>query len=98
MNQPIPPPYRVFETRPFLDHLQDLQTPMTSKITEKLKSQVYPQLRHQPHFGPNIKKLRDWEPETWRYRIGPWRVFYEIGEKDRVVYITAMDLRRDAYS
>jgi len=35
--------------------------------------------------------------ETWRFRIGKYRVFYCVDEKDRVVYILTMDDRKDAY-
>jgi mRNA interferase RelE/StbE len=64
---------------------------------EKLREHVYPQLREEPHFGPNIKRLRNWEPPTWRYRIGAWRFFYEIGERSRVIFMTASDHRSRAY-
>ena len=37
-----------------------------------------------PHFGANIKKLKDFTPDTWRYRIGAWRLFYEIDEEEKV--------------
>jgi hypothetical protein len=29
------------------------------------------------HFGQNIKKFKDFTPDTWRYRIGAWRFFNE---------------------
>ena len=52
--------------------------------------------RH-PHFGPNVKKLGGYEPETWRYRIGAWRFFYEIDERARIVFFTAASHRGAAY-
>jgi mRNA interferase RelE/StbE len=36
----------------------------------KLRELVYRELRKRPQFGPNIKKLKGWQPETWRYRTG----------------------------
>jgi mRNA interferase RelE/StbE len=90
--------YRLFETSVFIEDLEDLDKSVREKLEEKLRDFVYPQLKTQPHFGPNIKKLRNWEPETWRYRIGSWRVFYEIIEKDKIVALTAIDPRKDAYS
>lgn len=89
--------YRVFATSPFLESLGRLSPPIRRKIEAKLDSHVYPQLRREPHFGPNIRKLRDWEPPTWRYRIGPWRAFYEIDERENVVYLLTFDWRKDAY-
>jgi mRNA interferase RelE/StbE len=42
---------------------------------------VFPQLKEEPHFGLNIKKLKGFVPETWRYRIGKFRLIYIIYEK-----------------
>lgn len=90
--------YRLFETSIFIEDLEALDKPVREKLKEKLSDYVYPQLKVQPHFGPNIKKLRNWEHETWRYRIGSWRVFYEISEKDKIVSLITVDPRKDAYS
>ena len=90
--------YRLFETSILIEDLEALDKSVRGKLKEKLNDYVYPQLKVQPHFGPNIKKLRNWEPETWRYRIGSWRVFYEINEKDKIVSLITIDPRKDAYS
>lgn len=63
----------------------------------KLGAVVYPQLRRQPHHGSNIRKLKGYEPETWRYRIGAWRFFYEIDESKGIVLLTAAAHRGSAY-
>ena len=89
--------YRIFATSQFLESLRRLSPPILRKIEAKLQARVYPQLKQEPHFGPNIKKLRDWEPETWRCRIGPWRAFYEIDEREKVVSLLTFDWRKDAY-
>jgi len=36
-------------------------------------------------------------PETWRYRIGAWRFFYEIDEEEKVVLMIAASHRGSAY-
>jgi mRNA interferase RelE/StbE len=54
-------------------------------------------LREHPHFGPNIKKLRGFDPDTWRYRIGAWRFFYEVDEEERIVFMIAALHRASAY-
>ena len=46
-------------------------------ISMKLTKYVYPQLRKNPFFGTNIKKLKGYDPATWRYRIGKFRVFFK---------------------
>lgn len=66
------------------------------RILLKLKGYIYPQLRQQPFFGKNIKKLRDYKPETWRYRVGDFRFFYEIDERKRVVFMLTADRRGSA--
>lgn len=67
------------------------------RIRKKLLEYVYPQLRNNPYLGKNIKKLKNYKPDTWRYRIGDYRFFYEINEKERVVYMIAADSRKDSY-
>ena len=62
----------------------------------KLRRYVYSQLRSQPYFGPNIKRLRSYKPETWRYRLGRFRVFFGIDESSRIVNIFALEQRGDA--
>jgi mRNA interferase RelE/StbE len=89
--------YRLFETSVFLEDLETIDPSVRAKLKEKLRDYVYPQIKDQPHFGPNIKKLRNWEPETWRFRTGTWRIFYEIHEKAKMVYLIAFDPRKDAY-
>ena len=89
--------YRIFETRQFLRDLSRLGPAAEKRLEAKLRQHVYPVLRGNPHFGPNIKRLKNWEPPTWRYRVGNWRFFYEIDEQDRVVSMTVADHRRQAY-
>ncbi len=89
--------YRIFETAQFQTDLKRIAASGQSKILHKLRSFVYPQLREHPHFGPNIKKLKNFEPETWRYRIGAWRFFYEIDENEKIVFMLAASHRSKAY-
>ena len=91
-------PYRIFETENFRKELRILVSPREqSLVQKKLEKIVYPQLREQPHFGNHVKKLKGYEPESWRYRIGDLRIFYAIDEKEKVVVITSVRYRKDAY-
>ena len=56
-----------------------------------------PQIKIEPHYGPNIKKLKGYNPETWRYRIGRYRLFYVINESESRVDFISIDQRKDAY-
>ena len=47
--------------------------------------------------APSAARLRDWNPPTWRIRIGSWRIFYEIDDEKAIVFITAADHRKAAY-
>jgi mRNA interferase RelE/StbE len=89
--------YRIFETEQFQKDLRQIALSGRHKVSKKLLQIVYPQLREYPHFGPHIKKLKGFEPETWRYRIGAWRFFYEIDEEEKIVYLLAASHRSSAY-
>ena len=87
--------YRIFATRAYLRDLDRLPAGERASIGRKLDTVVYPALRIEPHAGPSIRKLVDWRPETWRYRLGEWRCFYEIDEKVRLVLMTSMVRRSE---
>jgi mRNA interferase RelE/StbE len=89
--------YLLFETSEFVDSIRRLPQKDAAFISRKLQEYVYPQLRQEPHFGPNIRKLKAYTPETWRYRIGRYRVFYIIDEKDTVVLLLTAEQRKDSY-
>lgn len=89
--------YRIFETEQFQKDLKQIALYGQRKVTQKLHDFVYPQLREHPHLGPHLKKLKGFDPETWRYRIGAWRFFYEIDDKEKIVYLLAASHRSSAY-
>ncbi len=90
-------PSRIFETRRFLGDLASLGTVADKRIAVKLRGFVYPILRENPYSGANIKRLKNWDPPTWRTRVGDWRFFYEVDEKERTIFMTAADHRKHAY-
>ncbi len=49
--------YKIFETNEFIKKLRNLSNREKIFISKKLNNFVYPQLRIQPHYGNNIKKL-----------------------------------------
>jgi mRNA interferase RelE/StbE len=89
--------YRIFETDQFQKDPKQITRSGQSKIGQKLREYVYPQLCEHPHYGSNIKKFKDFSPETWRYRIGAWRFFYEIDEARKIIYMLAATHRSSAY-
>ena len=89
--------YELFETNEFLKCIAKLQKRDQKFVRNKLQNYIYPQLRVEPHFGINIKKLKNYTPETWRYRIGNYRVFYTIDEEEKVVFLLVVENRGKAY-
>ena len=89
--------FQIFETQDYLDHLEELLGKRQGTFNRKLQEYVYPQLRNQPYFGKNIKKLKGFSIPTWRYRVGNIRLFYQIDSNGNIVLMTAAMLRKDAY-
>ena len=89
--------YRIFETDGFCDDLQQDFGGLQQKIKSKLRNYVYPLLRAQPRLGKNIRKLKEYSPETWRYRIGEYRFFYQINEEEKIIFMIAAEHRKQAY-
>lgn len=82
--------FKIFETDQFLKELKKINQTDKIKIYNTVLDRVYPQIKDNPYFGKNIKKLKAYKPDTWRYRIRNFRLFYEICDKEKIVNITAI--------
>ena len=89
--------FRIFETDEFLKRLKKLASRDAAFLQRKLDSLVYPHLKAEPFWGNNIKKLQGYTPDTWRYRIGKFRVFYIVDQEEQILYILTVDDRKGAY-
>ncbi len=89
--------FRIFETRQFQKDLDTIAKAGKAEVARKLRRVVYPQLRSHPHYGSNIRKLKGYSPDTWRYRIGAWRFFYEIDEDEPIIFMISASHRGSAY-
>ena len=89
--------FQIFETDEFIKQLRKMSPADASRIQSKLKSDVYPQLKQDPFWGTNIRKLRGYSPNTWRYRINKFRLFYTVDNKENIIPILTIDFRRNAY-
>ncbi|OHD67858.1 MAG: hypothetical protein A2W19_01415 [Spirochaetes bacterium RBG_16_49_21] len=89
--------YKIFETNNFLDDIEDIGSNLRKKIYSKIQNYVYPQLKANPYYGKNIRKLINYHPPTWRYRVGDYRLFYEINEKEKIIFIIGIEIRQKAY-
>ena len=81
--------FRTFETDRFHKDLEQDFSVRQKHIKTKLTTYVYPQLRENPFFSKNIEKLINYKPDTWCYRIGGFRFFYEIAQQQKKAYMIA---------
>lgn len=86
--------FKIAETDTFTSKMTN---PKYAKIYKKIYDFVYPQLRENPFFGSNIKKLKGEFEGLYRYRVGGFRIFYKIENKQVLVIMVDIDDRKDAY-
>lgn len=76
--------FKIAETDTFAKKINTLKY---RNLYKKIADYVYPILRTNPYFGPNIKKLKGEYKELYRFRIGDYRLFYKISEEMVIVFI-----------
>lgn len=87
--------YAIAETESFQKLLRKNKS--LAGVYRRVVDVVYPMLRREPHFGPNIKRLKGELSEFYRYRVGDYRLFYTIEEDTVLVVIVDLRTRQDAY-
>jgi len=85
--------YQIAETLTF----EKSKKKIDKKLYEKIKNFVYPQLRKNPFYGSNIKKLKDNFEGYYRYRVGNYRLFYLIEDEKLIVVVVDFKHRQKAY-
>ena len=85
--------YQITETKTFLK----LKMTIDNKLYKKIKSFVYPQLRENPYYGTNIKKLKGKLEGYYRYRVGNYRLFYLIEDEKLIIAVVDFKHRQQAY-
>ena len=85
--------FQIAETKTF----QKAKTKIDAKLYKKIKEIAYPQLRKNPFFGHNIKKLKGEFAEVYRYRFGNYRLFYTIEKEKIIIAILDIKHRQTAY-
>ena len=86
--------YKIAETETFEKKIKSIKY---KSLYQKITDYVYPIIRENPYFGPNIKKLKGNYKEVYRYRIGDSRLFYKVSEKTVIIFILDIESRKDAY-
>lgn len=85
--------FKIAETKTF----EKAKAKLDPQLYVKIKNIVYPQLRENPYFGTNIKKLKGEFEGYYRYRVGNYRLFYLIEEEKVVVMIVNLLHRQKVY-
>ena len=81
--------FKIAETKNF----QKIKKQIDKKLYDKIVQIVYPQLKSNPYFGINIKKLKGRFERYYRYRIGNYRLFYLIEDKKIFMLHYLIDFR-----
>ncbi len=87
--------YAIAETESFRRSLR--KNKAIARLYPRIRDVVYPLLRREPHFGPNIKRLQGEFSEFYRYRLGDYRLFYTIDEEETIVIIADLRSRQASY-
>jgi mRNA interferase RelE/StbE len=69
------------------------------KLAPKLKmglEKCLAQLEYDPKVHRNIKKLKGYDND-YRYKVGGWRIMYEIDEAKKIVIVYEIGPRGDVY-
>ncbi len=75
----------------------NIAKPEFKQLSQKLSNYVYPQLKENPYFGLNVKKLKGEYEGVYRYRVGSTRIFYLIDDSSRTVFLLDIQKRKDSY-
>ena len=86
--------YKIAETVSFQ---KKIRKPEFRKLYTKIEEYIYPLIKRNPHYGPNIKRLKGEYSEFYRYRIGDYRLFYTVKDEEIIIYIIDIVHRKDAY-
>jgi mRNA interferase RelE/StbE len=84
--------YKIAETENFQ---KKIASKKYNSLHQKILEYVYPILRANPFFGPNIKKLKGEYKELYRFRIGNYRLFYKTDEENLLVFIIDIESRKE---
>ncbi len=87
--------YEIAETTSFQKEIKKIGS---LNIYSKIKNVIYPQLKKNPYFGSNIKKLKGEFDGVYRFRIGDYRLFYKIDKEKVIIFILSLKPRKDSYN
>ena len=74
--------YEVFLTREAQDFYEQADPVLVRKLNRRFRY-----LREDPYRHPNIKRLKGPLAGHFRYRVGDWRVIYQVDEQEHEVTV-----------
>ena len=86
--------FRIAETDTFPETIEKNEY---KRLYKKIKEYVYPVLKRNPYYGPNIKRLKGRYSEFYRFRIRDYRLFYTIDDENIIIFIITIKHRKNAY-
>ena len=86
--------YQIVEVQAFTEKLTEGRY---KHLYKKIHDYVYPILKQNPFFGPNIKKMQGKYRHFYRYRIGDYRLFCRVFQEKVIVVIVDIEPRKTAY-
>ncbi|MXV75407.1 type II toxin-antitoxin system RelE/ParE family toxin [Candidatus Poribacteria bacterium] len=73
-------------------HYNSLDANMTRRINRAIN-----QLAQNPFFGPNIAKLKGSNTRRYRYRVGSYRIIYEVDTQHQKCFVISISTRGRSY-
>jgi len=86
--------FQIAETESFIKEIEKSQY---KKLYKKIIDYVYPILKKNPYFGPNIKKLKGNYSDYYRYRLGDYRLLYKVDNEKIIIFIIDIRNRKEVY-
>lgn len=81
--------YRILTTKRFLRHLKRLDGEVRERIIEGVR-----EVSERPYLGSTL--IFD-ERRLYKFRVGDYRIIYEINEEEKAVLFLIVDHRRRVY-
>ena len=85
--------FKIAETKNF----EKIKEKIDKKLYLKIVNNVYSQLKSNPFYGTNIKKLKGKFEGYYRYKIGNYRLFYLIENEKVLIIVVDFRHRQSAY-
>jgi len=84
--------YEVFLTREAQDFYEQADLVLVRKL-----NRCFRYLQQDPYRHPNIKRLKGPIAGHFRYRVGDWRVIYQVDEQEHEVTVLLIAHRSKVY-